>query len=251
MIAGNGHRFAARPIDGGGTPVAAWLERSSAAAVLDPADCPALTVIAPHPDDETLGFGATAATLGMLGVPVRIVSVTDGGGAYPDSHLDRRRLERDRRAEGHRAAEALGLDPPISLGLPDGDLARHETALAEAIADLLATDPPGSWCAATWRGDGHPDHEAVGRAAATACSDGRARLLEYPVWMWHWAVPGDEAVPWDRMATVPSGESAMARKKLAVNVFDTQFTGSDDGEPPVLPPFVVERLMAVGEVVFA
>ncbi|BBY31674.1 PIG-L deacetylase family protein [Mycolicibacterium sediminis] len=247
----NGPRFAARPIDQGGTPTSAWLARRPAFPELDLSGCPALTVVAPHPDDETLGFGATAATLRERGIPVRIVSVTDGGGAYPHSHLDRGRLERDRRAEGERAAETLGLDPPISLGLPDGELTQHVSALTDALGDLLSGDPPGSWCAATWRGDGHPDHEAVGLAAAEACADGRARLLEYPVWMWHWALPDDEAVPWHRMSAVPLESSAVARKRSAIAAFETQLTASPSGEAAVLPPFVVDRLLAVGEVVFA
>jgi LmbE family N-acetylglucosaminyl deacetylase len=63
------------------------------------------------------------------------------------------------------------------LGQPDGGI--DEDALAAALEPLLG---PGRWCLATWRADGHPDHEAVGRAAARACTATGARLLEYPVW---------------------------------------------------------------------
>ena len=48
-------------------------------ASLDLNDCPGLTVIAPHPDDETMGLGATIATLRCAGVDVQAVSVSDGG----------------------------------------------------------------------------------------------------------------------------------------------------------------------------
>ena len=46
-----------------------------------------MTVIAPHPDDETLGLGATMATLCDAGVDVQVVSVSDGGAAYPGLEL--------------------------------------------------------------------------------------------------------------------------------------------------------------------
>lgn len=77
----------------------------------------------------------------------------------------------------------------MSLGLPDGRLTDHEDRIAESLAEILRGAAPGTRCAATWRGDGHPDHEAVGRAAAEACARTDVELLEYPVWMWHWAHP--------------------------------------------------------------
>jgi hypothetical protein len=40
-----------------------------------------------------------------------------------------------------------------------------------AVSELVGfADPEGLWCLAPWELDGHPDHDAVGRAAATACS---------------------------------------------------------------------------------
>jgi hypothetical protein len=89
-------------------------------------------------------------------------------------------LERSRRSELRRATSHLGLASPTSLGLPDGTLCDHETGLADTLGALLSELRPGAWCAATWRGDGHPDHEAVGRAAAVAAQRAGAKLLEYP-----------------------------------------------------------------------
>jgi LmbE family N-acetylglucosaminyl deacetylase len=122
--------------------------------------------------------------------------------------------------------------------------------LAAQLADLLAAGPKGAWCAATWRGDGHPDHESVGRAAAAATERTGATLLEYPIWMWHWARPDDDAVPWQRMSRVRLDRAATARKQRAATVFRTQLTPHEPGADAVLPPFVMRRLLAVGEVVF-
>ena len=76
-----------------------------------------------------------------------------------------------------------------------------------------------------------------------------ATLLEYPVWMWHWARPDDEDVPWQRMVTMPVDPVASARKRAAAKVFQTQTTSGPGGEP-VLPPAVLQRLLRLGEVAF-
>ena len=181
---------------------------------------------------------------------MQIVSASDGGAAFPNaSLLQRYSLEKVRRRELCDAAGVLGLPRPISLGLPDGDIAAHEQRLTDLLVEILATRPAGTWCAATWRGDGHPDHEAVGRAAAVAAGLTGAVLVEYPVWMWHWAQPGDAAVPWERAHAVPSAPEAIDLKIRAAKRFRSQFE-CRDGEEPVLPDYFLPRLIAVGEVVF-
>lgn len=250
-IQGNGARFAAKPIAGGGTPAHEWVNWGREFPTLSLDDCPALVVVAPHPDDETLGFGATAALLKARGVDVRVVAATDGGGAVPDlSRLERIWLERDRRDELRIATNMLGLGEPTFLGLPDGELITRESELTDLLVDVLADGPAGTWCAATWRGDGHPDHGAVGRCAAQAAARTGGALLEYPVWMWHWARPNDDVVPWDRMSMAPLDRAAMARKRRAATAFRTQLKPYEPGMEPILPPFVLHRLFAVGEAVF-
>ena len=252
--AGNCAKFAAKPLTRGGTPVPVWLAALHGGTLpsLDLSGCPGLVVVAPHPDDETLGLGATIAQLAASGVDVQVVSVSDGGDAQPGpAPWDRSRLETIRRYELRRATGILGLPPPVALGLPDGELADHEDRLAELLVELLGAAAPGTWCAATWRGDGHPDHEAVGRAAAQACALTGSTLLEYPVWMWHWATPADTAVPWDRAHSVRVSGRALDRKRRAAQCFRSQLEPIGADAPPVLPGFVLQRLLAVGEMVFA
>ena len=191
-----GARFQASPIADGGTSAESWTDWDHSFAPLHLGDCPGMTVVAPHPDDETLGLGATIAMLCAAGIDVQVVSVSDGGGAYPGlSGAERDQLETVRRAEVRRSMELLGAGGPIRLQMPDGGVSRYEHQLTDRLAALLAKFPPGRWCAATWRGDGHPDHEVVGRSAAAAAAQTGAVLVEYPVWMWHWARPDDPAVP--------------------------------------------------------
>ena len=248
---GNCARFAARPLSGGGTATCVWLGARRQLPELDLADYPEIVVVAAHPDDETFGFGATSTMLAGMGVRVQVVSASDGGASHPGlSSAARYRLERVRRAELDRAVSALGLPAPISLGLPDGEIRDHEDRLADVLTEILAARPAGTWCAATWFGDGHPDHEAAGRAAAVAVGRTGAKLLEYPVWMWHWASPGDAAVPWERASEVPVTREALGRKEIAAQCFRSQFEPATLDAAPVIPPAVLRRLLAVGEVVF-
>jgi LmbE family N-acetylglucosaminyl deacetylase len=247
---GTAARFEASPIAGGGTPAGIWTDWIPALASVNFAECHGVTVIAPHPDDETLGMGGTLAMLSAAGVDVQVVSVSDGGAAYPGlSAAGRAHLESRRRAETRRSARLLGAGEPIRLRMPDGELSHHEHQIAERIAALLADLPAGRWCAATWRGDGHPDHEAVGRAAAAAAAETGAVFVEYPVWMWHWARPDDPAVPWSRARRVRLTDHALTTKKLAAQCFPSQTRPNSDGYT-VLPPAVVTRLLTVGEVMF-
>ena len=150
-LTGNCARFAATPLAGGGTPTQAWqtaLEQGTLPP-LDLTDCPGLVVVAPHPDDETLGLGATAAHLVASGVDVQVVSVSDGGAAQTGaSPLDPTRLEATRRGELLRATRVLGVPPPLSLGLPDGQLLDHEVRLTDLLVQILENAAPGTWCAA-------------------------------------------------------------------------------------------------------
>jgi LmbE family N-acetylglucosaminyl deacetylase len=253
LPAGNCARFAVKPLTHGGTPAPLWLAAfgDRPLPTLDVTHCPQLIVVAPHPDDETLGLGTLIAQLAASGIPVQVISVSDGGAAHPgDSPSDRLRMETTRRYEMRRATGFLRTPPPTSLGLPDGKLTDHEDKLTGMLTEILEGAAPATWCAATWRGDGHPDHEAVGRAAAQACARTSAVLLEYPVWMWHWALPADPAVPWHQAYSVPAPGWATEHKRRAARFYRSQFELSGSQSTPILPSFVLSRLLAVGEVVF-
>ena len=244
----NSERLAAQPIGDGGTPAALWTDWGRRLMPLNIDHCPALTLVAAHPDDETLGLGATAARLAERGIAVQVVAVTDGEAAYPHDVHGREELAQTRRDELVAAGARIGLPRPIFLGIPDGEVTENEDRLEIELEAVLAETQPGAWCAATWRGDGHPDHEATGRAAAAASRDTPAVFLEYPVWMWHWAVPDDPAVPWDDARRVPLSPRDLATKAQALQCFSSQLERTDG--PPLLPRAVIDRQMAVGEIVF-
>ncbi|MCG5053265.1 MAG: PIG-L family deacetylase [Myxococcales bacterium] len=149
-------------------------------------------VVAPHPDDETLGCGGTIALKRRHGARVVVVVLTDGARSHtrttPAAEMKRRR--------GHECEDAtstLGVPARdvIQLDFPDGALWSHRAEasrrLGAVIADLAPTqiflphadEPP-------------VDHRAahdVGLAALTSAQLARSpAVFAYPVWLW-WQWP--------------------------------------------------------------
>jgi LmbE family N-acetylglucosaminyl deacetylase len=241
-------RFEAQPLVGGGTPAETWTRWDRRFSPLNIEHCPALLLVAAHPDDETLGLGATASALAGRGVPVQVVAVTDGEAAHREDSDGRARLAETRRDELLAATARLRQARPIFLGIPDGEVTFNEDRLEVELEAILAESPPGTWCAATWRGDGHPDHEATGRAAAAASRSIPSVFLEYPIWMWHWAIPNDPAVPWHTAQQATLRPRDTAAKSAALKCFSSQLQRRDGSSR--LAADVIARQMAVGEIVF-
>jgi LmbE family N-acetylglucosaminyl deacetylase len=242
------------PIEGLGTLESSWQAWPGLAALdtfaLHPLPARAV-VVAPHPDDEVLGVGGILALLSAAGVQVIVVAVSDGEASHPHSPTTTpAQLARTRRAEQHRALRRLGLDrvPVHRCGLPDGRLRDHEAGLAANLAELLNED---SWCLATWVRDGHPDHEAAGRSAATAAGHTGAQLLSFPVWAWHWAQPADPRVPWTTARRIPLPPAVAQAKRYAVDAFGSQLRplSTHPGDQAILGPTALARLTRDYEVI--
>lgn len=165
------------------TPEAAWLPTLLALADWEPPLVPTI-VLAPHPDDETLGAGGLVAKLCRAAVPVTIVAITDGEGAYPDTpHLGEIRA-----LEQTEALRRLGV--PRSrihrLHLPDRHISRYEKELADQLLPLVTGH---MHLVAPWQRDFHPDHEAAGRAAARVAQLNDITITYYLFWTWHRGEP--------------------------------------------------------------
>jgi LmbE family N-acetylglucosaminyl deacetylase len=129
-----------------------------------------LLAIYAHPDDELL-TGAVLAHYAKAGVTVQVVIATDGSlGTTDFAKIPAgEQLAKVRRAEMICSAQALGIEPPIFLGLEDqmktatGGLQQQIDTLAVAVTalltklrpDVVITFGPEGWT-------GHPDHRMVG-----------------------------------------------------------------------------------------
>ncbi|WP_432219533.1 PIG-L deacetylase family protein [Pseudomonas kribbensis] len=210
-------------------------------------------VIAPHPDDEVLGCGGLLQLLAAAGRTLQLISVTDGSASHPGSYRwPVERLSVVRPQESAEALRRLGL-PMHQLqwlrgGFPDTQVAARESVLCEYLTHYLQ---PEDVIFTTWREDGHSDHEAVGRASIEAARRVGAICHELPVWTWHWATPEDAIVPWERARKILLSPAQVARKRHAVHAFASQLEGDPEaGLPPVLAPYVIDRLLQPFEVVF-
>jgi LmbE family N-acetylglucosaminyl deacetylase len=153
-----------------------------------------LMVLAPHPDDETLGCGAVIARARAAGDEVVVVVVTDGRGSSPSTILGPPVLAQVRTAELRTACRILGVSDEnvIQLDREDGTLSGCVPQLAGELAVLLAEQRPET-VFVTCAQDTHPDHLALhqalrlalGRAAPGGAGRSSAPVvLAYPVWTW-------------------------------------------------------------------
>jgi N-acetylglucosamine malate deacetylase 1 len=143
-------------------------------------------VLAPHPDDETLGAGALIAEAARDGRLGGIVYLTDGTGSHPP---DTRGLAAARRREaGHALRRLGGLNLPIDhLGWQDAHPHRSGSPAFLRDARRLA-----AWLrarridavAVTDRNEHHCDHVAAYHLARAAIDAARRpiALFSYHVW---------------------------------------------------------------------
>jgi LmbE family N-acetylglucosaminyl deacetylase len=199
-----------------------------------------VVVVAAHPDDESLGAGGLLATAHERGLEIDLVLLTAGELSHPRSPThSRAQLAQRRLGEAKDALCAVAPGAAVTmLALGDGTVADSEAAVAARLVDLIG-DGELTLLAAPWRHDGHPDHEAAGRAAAVAARRTDAALVEYPVWWWHWGTPGD--APWAAIRRLQLSDRARACKHLAIAAHTSQVESlsSEPGdEVPLHPGFL-------------
>ncbi len=184
----------------GADPSAVWqtdgLLADASALPLRPAatvaDWGRTVVIAPHPDDDTLGCGGAIALLAGRGQDVSVLFVSDGAASHPGSVKFPPLVLRDlRETESREALRRLGVgeEAAVFLRLPDGALPMPGAAAFDAAVQMVGAAlgklQPDT-ILLPWRRDPHPDHRATSEIVRAALQ-GTAhppRVLEYPIWAW-------------------------------------------------------------------
>lgn len=145
-------------------------------------------LIAPHPDDETLGCGGTFAKRILAGSKVMVVVLTDGRNLF---FLNPLKIETDptpweiserRKEETRRSVEILGgsRNEIIFFDIEDGNLANYAEEASEKLAELIRrVSPDEIWVTSEY--EEHPDHIAASGITRSALSKAScdAKLLRY------------------------------------------------------------------------
>ncbi len=197
-------------------------------------------VVAPHPDDETLGCGGLIARLRAARQTVWVLLVSDGTASHPNSRRFDAAARRDLRIAEMRAALAhLGVPPDhlLPLDLPDGAVpglgAPTFDRAAERMSHALAAIAPCTLLL-PWRRDPHADHRAtnaLARAAAARLESSPQRTIEYMVWTAERAQPADWPQPHEGTNWVLDISSVLGAKRCALAAHRSQLGLVIDDDP--------------------
>lgn len=227
---------------------------------LDPRSLAAkrILVVAPHPDDESLGCGGLVASLAPLGRRFHAVFVTDGGASHRNSpSWPRERLAAQREREAAEALRRLGLgdESRTFLRLPDAAMpAAGAPGHAEALQAFAAVvrDFRPDLALLPWRRDPHCDHRDTHALAQAAFAEADAAVdtLEYAIWLDEFGEPDDRPRAGEAERVVfDLAPAVVAAKRAAVAAHLSQTTDliADDPDAFRLTPDTIDRLAGPGE----
>lgn len=159
-------------------------------------------ILAPHPDDETIGAGALIAQAAAARRLARVIYLTDGSGSHPLVGAgDRARLIRCRAREAALSIRRLaGRDAPspLFLGWQDGHPpAPSSPAFAATVRRLAATleRERVDAVAVTPADEAHGDHVAAHALVRAAAARARRRVAVFAYRVWGGAMPRDRRPP--------------------------------------------------------
>ena len=173
------------------------LEMIAAPQLIDLPPGTRLLVLAPHPDDESIGCGGTLAKWRHAGLPAKVLFITDGRlgsralRQLPESDPARGEAQRSlidtRKSEAHAALHELGVEEFAFADVPDGELWNHVDQVARIIVETIEDYRPDV-IMLPFLTDRHPDHVAAGVCLLAALRQlgphllGRLTCAGYEVW---------------------------------------------------------------------
>lgn len=189
-------------------------------------------IVAPHPDDESLGCGGAIALLRNFDVEVYVLVLSDGTLSHPNSvKFSAEKLRDLRETEMLNALEILGVSEENTTffrykdrSVPNSD--SFET-VARCKSYLNSIKPQTIFV--PWRRDPHPDHRAA--FSLIKAANEMAKIIEYPIWLWEIAESDDAPKNDEVTAFRLDISSVIAQKKQAINAHQSQTTDLIDDDP--------------------
>jgi LmbE family N-acetylglucosaminyl deacetylase len=212
-----------------------------------------ILILAPHPDDESLGCGGLIAELCRIGRPPLVVVLTDGTGSHQGSaSVSAAALLHLREREAVDAVCRLGLtgrEALVFMRLRDTAAPHAGAAFDDAVARLASLAVGCETICAPWAHDPHCDHQAAHLMAQAVAAQTGIRHLAYPVW--GWTLPRDTQLPGERVQGWRLDIARMLHvKQSAVAAHRSQFGGliDDDSDGFTLPAALLNACLAPYEV---
>lgn len=228
--------------------------KTSAPPIVSPTDLTGkspIVVLAPHPDDESLGCGGLLAHA-FAKCGAHVVCMTDGSASHPGSRAWLpRKLALTRKAELGRAVRHLGgsLEDVTWLGYPDGLLgAQDQNRVAREIGAICRRTGARRLFAAA-REDHHEDHRTTAAIALrVAATIEGLEVFSYPIWS-RW----DDTNLLRRIAAYHPVSIDISdyrdAKRAAISAHRTQLGGIIDDDPSgfVLPAEFIDMFVNLPE----
>lgn len=211
-----------------------------------------LVVLAPHPDDESLGCGGLLARA-FAGAGAHVICLTDGSASHLNSaEWSPHRLARERRAELKEAIKCLGgtARDLTWLGMPDSRLYQAEVKAVAVELEQIIANLGARHVFAPAVDDHHEDHQAT----AHFTTELRTRRPEwnfysYPVWCrWDDANFRQNVAGYDPVSLPLNGLQRKKRAAIAAHRSQMGKVVSDDPSGFTLPTDFIEKFLNEDEI---
>ena len=197
--------------------------------------CSAALIVAPHPDDETLGCGGAIALLRSLNCNVQVLVISDGTLSHPRSRkYPADRLLALRETETLSALKLLGVEANAVTfcRMQDGSIpTQYQSAVASCRDHITEVAPQIIFL--PWRYDPHADHRATWKLIKAALHDLHLspRLIEYPIWDWDSKQRGSLPASLEVTTWRLDISTVVEVKQQAIAAYRSQITDLIDDDP--------------------
>ena len=215
-------------------------------------------IVAPHPDDESLGCGGAIRLLRENKSEVFVLVLSDGTRSHPNSKKFPAAKLRDlRENEIIAALKILGVAKKNvrffryrDRCVPGENSENFDEAVENCRRYLSETNP--QTVVVPWRRDPHPDHRAAFSIINAARSFYNFRVVEYPIWLWEIAENADAPHASEVAAVRLNVSSVKDEKRRAIYRHQSQIGEiiDDDPEGFRLSPEILEKFLTDWEVFF-
>jgi N-acetylglucosamine malate deacetylase 1 len=178
-----------------------------------------------HPDDAELTMAGTLIKLKSFGYRVGVIDMTRG-------EMGTRGTPETRAKEALDAAQLMGVDVRLNLGLPDGHLSVNEDARI-ALVRVFRAHAPGVVFTSHWD-DPHPDHAATSLIVRAAARLATMRRYDESAGLSTIKMPAIAHAVYSRLVLpsfVVDVSDFAERKMKAIRAYASQFYSDQSKEP--------------------